>query len=348
MTEVKTIDLWTEQNENHFDCFKGAFIDGFEDENIPFDTYKVIRNCNCIITSNQEGLNISNKHNAIIFYKEDNPVRLMVINQNTDINKCIDVALDQSFNNSTLRSVYDFLGIRRTDINLNEQPIFNNCNQEKEIDVGSCDRPNLLESMLEGSYTQSDTGYGKSNSDNNYKFIPNIYLQYELTTDNEYFQIEHQTAFLNENMTRIIPLQKNSSLDIDMLYQQFYEDNGLEDFTNFIMYLNSLKDFSYVVIEKDQEKVIYGVMKEGWIDNPIELKVKSTDNLCQDLKDALVNNFKEEIATGYTHSFSGEYEYFMTLENVIVKFPNNYEYQGWIYNQVNEDRQKNSKKLMKK
>ena len=149
-------------------------------------------------------------------------------------------------------------------------------------------------------------------------------------------------------MTRVIPLQKNSSLDIDMLYQQFYEDNGLEDFTNFIMYLNSLEDFSYVVIEKDQEKVIYGVMKEGWIDNPIELKVKSTDNLCQDLKDALVNNFKEEIATGYTHSFSGEYEYFMTLENVIVKFPNNYEYQGWIYNQVNEDRQKNSKKLMKK
>lgn len=26
---IKTIDLWTEQLDNHLECFKGAFVDGF-------------------------------------------------------------------------------------------------------------------------------------------------------------------------------------------------------------------------------------------------------------------------------------------------------------------------------
>ena len=40
LNTIKTIDLWTEQNENHIECFSGAFVDGFENGNIPFDTSK--------------------------------------------------------------------------------------------------------------------------------------------------------------------------------------------------------------------------------------------------------------------------------------------------------------------
>lgn len=29
MKEIKTIDLWTEQKENHYECFNGCFVDGF-------------------------------------------------------------------------------------------------------------------------------------------------------------------------------------------------------------------------------------------------------------------------------------------------------------------------------
>lgn len=75
--------------------------------------------------------------------------------------------------------------------------------------------------MLEGSYTQSDTGYGKSNSDNSYTFIPNLSIEYKLITDTECFKIEHHCAFINQNMTRIIPLQDNSSLDIEMISSEF-------------------------------------------------------------------------------------------------------------------------------
>lgn len=225
MNIIKAIDLWTEQNENHIECFSGAFVDGFENGNIPFDTYKVVRNGNCIITSNRDDLNISNKHNAIVFYKDSVPTRLMVINQNTDIDSCIDIALNQLFNGSTLNELYHKLSIKKYDIDLRQQPIHNGSNKKDEIDVGSCDRPSLLNSMLEGCYTQSDTDYGKSNGDSNYSFVPDIFIQYDFKTDTEIFKIEHRCAFLNENMTRIIPLQENSLLDIDGINNQFMQKN---------------------------------------------------------------------------------------------------------------------------
>lgn len=223
---INTIDLWTEQSDNHLECFSGAFVDGFEDGSIPFDSYKVIKNCNCIISSDQDYLNIRNKHNAIVFYKNGVPVRLMVLNQNTDVDKCISYALSQPLNNAMLRDIYSQFNIKRTDISLNQRPINNGSDSRNEIDVGSCDRPALLESMLKGSYTQSDTDYGKSNSDSSYKFIPNIFIQYELMTDSEYFSIEHHCAFINENMTRIIPLQDDSLLNIEEISNQFTTPNN--------------------------------------------------------------------------------------------------------------------------
>ena len=94
---------------------------------------------------------------------------------------------------------------------MNEQPVFNGADNIKEIDVGSCDRWNLLYNMVKGSYTESNTQYGNYESDK-YEFIPNIFIKYELTTDTEKFEIEHKCAFINTIQTRIIPIQENSLL----------------------------------------------------------------------------------------------------------------------------------------
>lgn len=211
MKTIKSIDLWTEQYENHYECFNGAFVDGFENNKIAFDEYKIIENCNCIITVSNPKINISNKHNAIVFYKDKNPVRLMVINKNTDIDKCINIALNQYFNDGILQDLYDRVSIKSTEIDMNEQPVFNGADNIKEIDVGSCDRWNLLYNMVKGSYTESNTQYGNYESDK-YEFIPNIFIKYELTTDTEKFEIEHKCAFINTIQTRIIPIQENSLL----------------------------------------------------------------------------------------------------------------------------------------
>ena len=211
MRIINSIDLWTEQNKNHYECFNGAFVDGFDKNIKPFNKYKNIKNCNCIITTNMEDINISNKHNAIIFYDNDNPVRLVVINKDTEIENCINVALNQNFDNMKLKDIYKQENIKSSIIDMKEQVISNNKDITKEIDVGSCDRWKLLYNMLKGSYTEDDTPYGNYQSDK-YEFVPNIQIKYELKTDTEIFEIEHNCAFINEIKTRIIPIQDNSRL----------------------------------------------------------------------------------------------------------------------------------------
>ena len=211
MNIIRTIDLWTEQHTNHYECFNGAFIDGFDNDNKPFDRYKIVKNCNCIITTNRKDLNISNKHNAIIFYRNNTPVRLMVINKDTDIEKCISIALSQNYKDTTLEEYYNRLQITSKLINMKEQAIYNNSDITKEIDVASCDRWNLLYSMLKGSYTEDVTSYGNYEC-SKYEFLPNLEIKYELKIDKEEFLIEHKCAFINTIRTRVIPIQENSKL----------------------------------------------------------------------------------------------------------------------------------------
>jgi len=68
-----------------------------------------------------------------------------------------------------------------------------------------------LYNMLKGSYTESDSPYGNYESDQ-YEFIPDLSIKYELTTDTEKFEIEHSCAFINTLKTRIVPIQDNSPL----------------------------------------------------------------------------------------------------------------------------------------
>ena len=210
MKIIKTIDLWTEQHANHFECFSGAFIDGFDKYDV-FDKYKIIRNCNCKIYVNNKTINISNKHQAIVFYKKSLPVRLLVINKETNIEKCLFVALSQNFKGQELRDYFLKLKISSQEINLKEKPIYNECDNNREIDVGSCDRWNLLYNMLKGSYTESNTQYGNYQTDK-YEFMSDIIIEYYLKIDTEIFEIKHKCAFINILKTRIVPIQENSKL----------------------------------------------------------------------------------------------------------------------------------------
>lgn len=214
MKTINTIDLWTEQHDNHYECFNGAFVDGFENNKIAFDEYKIVKNCNCIITVKPKEINIKNKHNAIIFYKSNMPVRLMVINQNTNIDKCIDIALNQYFEDNILNNLYKKFNIKSSIIDMNEKPIIDIINDE-EIDVGSCDRWNLLYNMLQGLYTETNNAYGNFSSDK-YYFMPDLFVKYELKTDDEIFEITHKCAFINTTKTRLIPIQENSPLTKNM------------------------------------------------------------------------------------------------------------------------------------
>lgn len=177
----------------------------------PFDEYKIVKNCNCKILCSNKNIHITNKHNAIVFYKKKNPVRLLVINRDTDVDRCAEIALNQFFEGGKLRELFQKHNIRCKTVDLRQKAVQNSADRNKEIDVGSCDRWALLYSMLKGSYTESESDYGNYQSDK-YEFIPDIKIEYNLTTDCERFEIKHKCAFINDIGTRIIPIQENSPL----------------------------------------------------------------------------------------------------------------------------------------
>ena len=96
-----------------------------------------------------------------------------------------------------------------------------------------------------------------------------------------------------------------------------------------------------IAVRNYADKFVYGEMMGGHISEPFELHITDKYNICQHLYDCLINEFGEQLVPGYSHSSDGSYGYFMTLENnVMISFPEGYEYTHWIYNQVQKDIEK--------
>lgn len=214
--KIFTTDVWTESYDNHYECLNGSFIDGIAGGFLPYDEYKVIKNCNCIVSMNCDGLSIGNKHNAIIFYKNGKVVRLAVLNKNTAVEAMIENALNQSVGNLKLKEFLQIKKVKSKIVDLGQTPIYNSHNGERELDVGSCDRLSLLQSMLVGDYTEDKTNFGNYDC-NEYDFLPNVEIVYDMETDCELFLIPHKGAFLNKTKTRIIIIQEKSSLSFSDL-----------------------------------------------------------------------------------------------------------------------------------
>ncbi len=212
MRTIKSIDLWTEQypNGHELECIKGAFIDGATNNGILYDSIEIIKNCDCKITNNAN-LNISNKHNAAIFYKNLLPIRLLVFNYIGDFSKLLEQVFNQKVEQGggySLKNLLDKFNVKITSEHLN-----GNLKQsvQEEIDVGSCDNIELLKSMLGGSYSISDIGLG-NNANPDFIYNENIDVEYFLETKQNLFNIKHKGAFINTSHTRIIPIQINGTI----------------------------------------------------------------------------------------------------------------------------------------
>lgn len=119
--------------------------------------------------------------------------------------------------------------------------------------------------------------------------------------------------------------------------------------TDFKGFINFIK----IILDEENEKeitkgfavkeycgeMVCGELRAGKIEEPFRIVVESRLNLCQDLYDALVAEFGEELVPGY--SFAEEsYNYFMTLgTKAIIHFPNGILEQEWIQKQLKKDNQ---------
>lgn len=120
------------------------------------------------------------------------------------------------------------------------------------------------------------------------------------------------------------------------------------DFSGLIQMINGVMNQNEptgIAVKKRHSKFYYGELLEGFLVDRVELNVLDEENFCQDLYDSLVLEYGEELCPSYEHGFCGEYTYFMALgENILIFFPEDNEYQNWIYNQVQKDNEKSTRK----
>ena len=213
---IESTDIWTETTPNRQVCFDGAFIDGIENRRVPYDSFKVVLNCNCIIKTNSNDVAVGNKHHAIVFYRGNKVVRLVVACRETRILEAIDRALNQIIpdDRENLRALLNKKNVKHEIVNLEQPPIFNRFNGGSETDMCSCDRDSLLSVMIQGSYTESETGIGNYEC-NDYDYNENVKILFELDTGEEFFNIKHKGAFLNKTKTQVIAIQKDGIVHVE-------------------------------------------------------------------------------------------------------------------------------------
>lgn len=204
---ITSLDLWTETDPNSEECAVGAFVDGWK-EGVPYRHVKLIKNCNCIIKSNDGRLFASNKHSAIVF-SGGGQLRLCVMTAGTDILKMEERAMAEPFQGRVLQDILKHNGVTRSVVDLGEKPVNNGI--KKNIDIASCDRISLLKCFLNGSFTEDDTGIG-SGLTRRYIYLPQASMEYSLRTDTDWFMIGHRGAFISDDGQSAIPIQKYGSI----------------------------------------------------------------------------------------------------------------------------------------
>ena len=119
------------------------------------------------------------------------------------------------------------------------------------------------------------------------------------------------------------------------------QNNNVKDIIKLIEKATTEGKFTGIAVrDGSNKKIIYGEMLNGFIKNPFELDNINKNTLCQDLLDSINSIFSEKIVPGYAHSFNEGYKYFIQIgDKVLVSFPDDLKYQGWICNQIQIDRE---------
>ena len=108
--------------------------------------------------------------------------------------------------------------------------------------------------------------------------------------------------------------------------------------------LNKQEEVSSYGFKLQRNIVFFGKCNNGLIINPYLLIYNEEDNLCKELYDMLQNEFPNVFQYSYIHYLHGEYDYIATTNNLWIRFPNLCsEDQKWIFNQVHNDRENESK-----
>lgn len=216
-------DLWIAMGLNDIRAVKGAFMDDMHIHGeCAYDRYKIVKNCNFLPTTcNDLALHVRlrPKQTVVVFYKNDQPVRLLAVNGQADLQGMINMAMVERIGRVSLQRIFDERGITCSEVDLKEdsRDVVSPIVLEEEIGVFSCNRWSLFQAALAGRTTDhpaDDEDAEPSNPDTvpELEYHPNLVLTYQLTTDTEHFTIRHQGAFYDKSLTYLVAPQIGSEL----------------------------------------------------------------------------------------------------------------------------------------
>lgn len=220
LKEVEQIDLWIAVGNQDVRAIVGAFTD---DMHIPqecaYDRYKIVKNCNFLPKCHNctpIEVRLRPKQTAVIFYKQDHPIRLLVTDSTTDLQSCINMAMVKRIDHASLQRIIEERGITYSEVDLGEprQEIAPVTVYENEIDFFSCNRWSLFQSAINGRITDQPNEEDCSISDTipDLQYHPDIRIKCVLRTDEEVFNLRHQGIFCDAKLTFMLAPQIGSSL----------------------------------------------------------------------------------------------------------------------------------------
>ena len=210
--KIQTIDLWIPDNNHRNLIYNKAFRAGldakraYSNKAISKSYDKVVFYQNCNIAMEFSLLNLDYRHTAILFFKDEQPIRLLVDNAPAaEVQAMYEYATQQRLGPNgqySLKRIIEENNISIETVDLKEKPILRSQIESGNEQIVSCDRWDLFLQIIDNM----------KESRAEYAFDPYNIFTVAATLDTWEFDIVHRGMFYNHENTHYITLQTGSPL----------------------------------------------------------------------------------------------------------------------------------------
>lgn len=187
LLKIRSIDLRIAQGPDDFICYKKAFCeDLMKGKGIPYNHYKIVRNCEAIFT-NDFGILTPTRRLAIVFYRQGIPMRLLIGSKDNNLDQIMKAVFETVVKKRTMR---DWL---KSELHLHPENV--NLRQEGETDEG--EMANIVSCYTWSSLQETIMNFTSNNPEACW-LIKKGHFTLRLKTDAEDFNIQHEVALCPE------------------------------------------------------------------------------------------------------------------------------------------------------
>ncbi len=183
LSKIRSIDLRITQGARDYACYQRAFCeDLIKGKIIPYDHYKIVRNCETVFT-NDFGILTPARRLAIVFYRQRIPIRLLVGSKDNNLDQAMKTVFETTVKGRTMRDwLKSELHLHPESVNLGQE---GETNESEMANIASCHTwSSLQEAIMDFTGNNPEISW----------LIKKGHFTLRLKTDTEFFNIQHEVA----------------------------------------------------------------------------------------------------------------------------------------------------------